>query len=240
MDMDGSLTSYAIALGRWGWRAISYDGEVSKTLITDFDGTMTERDFYTLLRERYIPEDAPDFFAEWRAGRMTHFEAMAAYFAYAPADAGAMDELLRECRPDVELGAAVETLRKAGWEVVVVSAGSSWYIERVLRRAEVTAKVYSNGGRLVEGRGLVIERLPRESPYYSEDVGVDKPAVVRDALLQSEDVAFAGDGPPDLAPALLVRAERRFARSYLAEALTARGEGFRGFGRWREIADALA
>lgn len=214
--------------------------DVGKTLITDFDGTITERDFYSLLRERHIPQDAPDFFADWRAGRLTHFEAMAAYFAYAPTDLSQIDEMLRDCRPEPELAAAFARLRGNGWEVLVVSAGCAWYIERVLRQAGVEARVYSNAGRLEEGRGLVLERLPRESPFYSEDVGVDKCAVVRDALRRSSEVAFAGDGPPDILPAMLVPAELRFAKSHLAEALQAQGEGYRSFGRWREIAEALA
>lgn len=213
---------------------------MGKTLISDFDGTITERDFYSLLRERYIPSDAPDFFAEWRAGRMTHFEAMAAYFAYAPGGVDEIDRLLEACEPDPELGEAFARLERAGWEVLVVSAGCAWYIERVLRRAGVTARVYSNSGRLVEGRGLVMERLPRESAFFSEDVGVDKSAVVRDALARSSQVAFAGDGPPDIAPAMLVRADMRFARGHLAEALRKRGEGFQSYGRWSEIAAWLA
>lgn len=213
---------------------------MGKTLITDFDGTITERDFYSLLRERYIPRNAPDFFAEWRAGRMTHFEAMAAYFAHAPADLKEIDAILRDCRPEPELAAAIGRLRAGGWEVVVVSAGCSWYIQRVLRRAGVESRVWSNPGRLEDGRGLVLERLPRESPFYSEDVGVDKCAVVRDALSRSEEVAFAGDGPPDIRPAMLVPAERRFAKSFLAEELQTRGESYRGFKQWREISEALA
>lgn len=219
---------------------IAYDGDVGKTLITDFDGTITERDFYSLLRERYIPRDTPDFFAEWRAGRMTHFEAMAAYFAYSPDDADEIDRLLEACEPDPKLGEAFARLERAGWEVLVVSAGCAWYIERVLRRAGLKARVHSNAGWLAEGRGLVMERPPRQSPFFSEDVGVDKSAVVRDALARSSEVAFAGDGPPDLAPALLVRADMRFARGHLAEALRERGEGFRSYERWSEIAASLA
>lgn len=200
---------------------------------------MTERDFYQVLRERYVPRDAPEFFAEWRKGRMTHFEAMAAYFSYAPASEAEIDGILERCAPDAGLRAAVERLGEAGWEVVVVSAGSAWYIERVLRRAGVRVQVHSNAGLLDPGKGLVIEKLPRESPFYSDDVGVDKCAVVRDALSRSEEVAFAGDGPPDVAPALLVRAKRRFARGYLAAALEESGEGFRRYSKWSDVAAAL-
>ncbi|MBI4889341.1 MAG: HAD-IB family phosphatase [Acidobacteria bacterium] len=212
---------------------------MGKTLITDFDGTMTERDFFSVLAERYIPSGAPDFFEQWRAGRMSHFEAMGAYFAYAPDDERKMDEVLAECGLDAGAKRAYERLAAAGWEVLVVSAGSAWYIERLLGRAGVPAKVYSNRGWLEKGRGLVIEKLPRSSPFYSEDVGVDKCAVVRDALARSEAVAFAGDGPPDLAPALLVAEGRRFARGYLAGELDRCGEGYQGYSRWSAIAEAL-
>jgi len=104
----------------------------------------------------------------------------------------------------------------------------------------VAATVYSNPGRLEKGRGLVLEKLDPSSPYHSPSVGVDKSAVVRHALNVAETVAFAGDGPPDLQPALLVRPTLRFARGFLAEALRERGEAFRPFSRWSEIARELA
>ena len=104
----------------------------------------------------------------------------------------------------------------------------------------MAATVYSNPGRLEKGRGLVLEKLDPSSPYHSPSVGVDKSAVVRHALNVAETVAFAGDGPPDLQPALLVRPTLRFARGFLAEALRERGEAFRPFSRWSEIAGKLA
>ena len=68
---------------------------------------------------------------------------------------------------------------------------------------------------------------------------MDKLAIMRQALTESATVAFAGDGPPDLPPALLVPSERRFARGYLADALEKQGQGFSRFERWSEIADVL-
>jgi len=71
-------------------------------------------------------------------------------------------------------------------------------------------------------------------------MGVDKSAVVQHALHVADPVVFAGDGPPDLQPALLVRPELRFARGILAELLRERGEAFQPFSRWSEIARKLA
>src|SRR6516162_7651433 len=211
-----------------------------KIFVSDYDDTITAKDFYLLLAERYVPADTPDYFAQYREGRITHFEAMAAYFAFVPTEEQQLEELLAASQADLDLGAAAALLQRAGWELLVVSAGSSWYVERVLRRAGVTATVYSNPGRIEKGRGLVLEKLDPSSQYHSASVGVDKSAVVRHALHVAGMVAFAGDGPPDLQPALLVRPELRFARGFLADALRERGEAFRPFSRWSQIARELA
>src|SRR5215468_5434363 len=193
-----------------------------KILVSDYDGTITDKDFYSLLAEHYVPRDTTDYFAQYREGRITHFEAISAYFAFAPTEEQQLEELLLASQPDPELPASAALLERAGWELWIVSAGSSWYVERVLRRAGVNAPVYSNPGRLENGRGLVVEKLDPSSPYHSPSIGVDKSAVVRHALHVAETVAFAGDGPPDVQPALLVRPTLRFARGFLAEALRER------------------
>ena len=83
-------------------------------------------------------------------------------------------------------------------------------------------------------------RLPEESPFFSATHGIDKSAVVRDAMCRYKRTAFAGDGPPDLEPILLVSPEYRFARSWLAGELQRRAEYFRPFRRWSEISAALS
>ena len=211
-----------------------------KIFVSDYDGTITDKDFYSLLAERYAPADTPDYFAQYREGRISHFEAMAAYFAFAPTDEQQLEELLAASQPDPDLGASAAVLRRADWKFWAVSAGFSWYVERVLSRAGVAATVYSNPGRLESGRGLVLEKPDPSSPYHSASEGVDNSAVVRPALRVTDSVAFAGDGPPDLQPALLVQPGLRFARGFLAEALQARGEAFQPFSRWSEIARELA
>jgi HAD superfamily phosphoserine phosphatase-like hydrolase len=202
-------------------------------LITDFDGAITEQDFYAL-----VPNTAADW-AEYTGGRITHFEAMRRIFARAPSDEGALDEMLTAMRPDPELSAAIARLAANGWDTVIVSAGSTWYIERILERAGVRLTVHANPGHIEPGRGLVLEMPPADSPFYSAEVGIDKSAVVRDALARYGRVAFAGDGPPDLPAALLVDAERRFARGWLARELTKRRQPFQSFRRWSEIAARL-
>lgn len=211
---------------------------MNNVLVSDFDGTITRVDFYLLIQQRHMAKSEPDYLELYRAGKMSHFRAMASYFAHAPHEEAELEEMLRLTEPDPAFVSTIEALRAASWDLIVVSAGSDWYIERILRDLGVEAVVHSNPGRIQEGHGLVIEQ-PSGAPFFSAEVGVDKAAVVRDAQSRYERVSFAGDGPPDVAPSLLVPPGLRFARGYLADELRRRDEGFREFHSWSDIRQAL-
>jgi 2-hydroxy-3-keto-5-methylthiopentenyl-1-phosphate phosphatase len=100
-----------------------------KILVSDYDGTITDKDLYSLLAERYAAANTPDYFARYREGRISHFDAMAAYFAFAPTEEQQFEDLLTASQPDPDLGASAAFLRRAGWKLWVVSAGSSWYAQ---------------------------------------------------------------------------------------------------------------
>ena len=206
--------------------------------VTDFDGTLTRNEFYHLMREHLTDPDA-DYWADYRAGRATHFDAMARYFAAIRADEATVVRQVLKLELDPRFPELAAALNRAGWEIVVASAGSDWYIRQVLDPTGVTVTVHSNPARWVGGGcGLVLEK-PTASPFFCPNVGIDKAGVVRDAQRRAGKVAFAGDGFPDVPAAVLVPPHRRFARADCAAELTRRGEPFRPFERWAEVAEAL-
>jgi len=206
-------------------------------LVTDFDGTVTRRQFYQLVWERLTPSSTPDFWIEYRAGRITHFEALQRCFAAAEGGEEAFISLLDEMQIESDLAGKVGLMKSAGWDVVVVSAGCSWYVERLLANAKVELPLFANYARIVDGR-LIMELTP-DRPFFSSDVGLDKAQVVQSFKAKGRRVGFAGDGFPDLEAALAVPAEFRFARSDLAEALQDRGQLFRRFNIWSDIVTQL-
>lgn len=211
-----------------------------QALITDFDGTLTLTDFYEVAVSRCLAPDTPDFWSEYAAGRITHFEAMAGIYRHIRCpESQVRAEILPAMRIDPALPEAVARLHGEGWDVIVVSNGSLWYIDILLGELGLgDLPRHGNPGRFADGQGLLLE-LPADSPFFSPQHGVDKSLVVRDALARYERVAFAGNGPPDLKPALLVPPELRFARTWLAGALTERGERFHAYERWSEISRIL-
>jgi len=206
-------------------------------LISDFDGTITARDYYYLVLEQLFTPETPDYWAEYEAGQVTHFEALRNIFKAVPAGEAKLLELTQHTGIDPDLSAEIQALQAAGWDVNIVSAGCGWYIHQLLRQHGVDVPVHASPGSIVEGR-LVME-LPTDSPYFSPETGIDKAAAVQAALDEGKRVAYAGDGPVDLQPALLVPPHLRFACGALAQILRQRGEGFRSFDRWSDISRAL-
>ena len=207
-------------------------------LVSDFDGTMTRHDFYKLVIESLLPPETPDYWAMYRAGTVTHFEALRRYFAAIRASEAEVLTVVRRMELDPELPAAVDALTRAGWKVVVTSAGCEWYIGRLLAEAGVELEVHSNPGRFVAGKGLLME-MPANSPFLSPTLGVDKAAVVRGYVETGRAVAFAGDGFPDADPARLVPTDLRFARGDLADVFRNESDSFQPFERWSDIARVL-
>jgi 2-hydroxy-3-keto-5-methylthiopentenyl-1-phosphate phosphatase len=212
--------------------------EFVNVLVSDFDGTMTRHDFYKLAKERLLPSDIPDFFALYRAGSITHFEALRRYFTSIRASEEEVKQVVFDMELDPDLLGAINRLKENGWRVIVASAGCEWYIRLLLNAAGIDIEVHANPGRFVPGNGLVME-LPLASPYFSSQLGVDKSRIVASHLGQVSRLAFAGDGFPDVEPSLLVQEGLRFARADLADVLTDKGHGFHRYGTWSEIADFL-
>ncbi len=211
-----------------------------RTLVTDFDGTLTRHDFYRLLIDGFSHEDGEQPWRDFLSGKITHFEALRRSYAAAQPGEDGLLQTAHAMGLDDDLAESISVLRQSGWRVIIASAGSHWYIDRLLDAAGVLGQVevHANPGRVVDGR-LCLE-LPTGAPFFSPEIGVDKPAIVRAALDAGAEVAFAGDGPPDLEPALLVPSDLRFARGFLANELTRQGLDYRPYSRWADIAATLS
>lgn len=207
-------------------------------LVTDFDGTMTETDFYKIALERFTPTEAKYIWERFLRKELTLFETLQGIFSSIQAPQHEVIAALPDMGFDPQAAHAIERLRKAGWEVVIASSGCDWYIKRVLANAGIQATLHTNPGEFAESGGLEM-RVPSASPYLSEKAGINKAAIVRDALDQYPIVAFAGDSGPDLEAAKLVKDGFRFARSDLADFLDRDGFSYHPYRRWSEIADIL-
>jgi 2-hydroxy-3-keto-5-methylthiopentenyl-1-phosphate phosphatase len=209
-------------------------------LVTDFDGTFTRRDFFDLILERYDPPAGREAWQRFLDGELSHSEGIGGVFASLRTDAAGADALVAALDPAPGTADAVRWLQDAGWEVVIASAGCGWYIERLLHRLGLTVTVHASPGAFAPETGLVMTPDP-DAAFYSARSGIDKPAVVRDALARDAVVAYAGDSNTDREAAMLVPPERRFLTGWLARRFAGEGIPHVSFAAWPEIArDLLA
>lgn len=209
----------------------------AKVLVSDFDGTMTKHDFFRVALSQLPPVAAVPW-ERYEMGKTSHFDALAEIFSGLQVDEQGFDAILTEMQLENGLTDALDRLRHAGWQLVIASAGCAFYIERILLQSSIRAVIHANPGDFIPQKGLFM-KLPRQSPFFTVETGINKEAIVKSYLDQGLDTAFAGDGRPDLAPALLVPPKRRFARGWLADELERRSEPFVRFERWRDIAGCL-
>ncbi len=214
--------------------------EPGKALVTDFDGTITLHDFYKLAVDRFLTPADIEPWNQFRAGKITHFQAIRSIFARIRQPRAKALQLVRDMEADPKLGESAAALKRAGWDIVIASAGCEWYVRRILDDAGASDAfiVHANPGEYPENGPLVMRENPAD-PFYSPETGIDKAGIVRFHLGEGKTVAYAGDGVTDAEAALLVPPELRFARADLAETLAARGAPFRPFSAWSDIADML-
>lgn len=208
-----------------------------KVFVTDFDGTMTRVDFFRLALE-HLPESALAPWSRFEEGKCSHFDALAEIFARLRLKPEQYQKIMEQMQFDPEAADAVSRLKQAGWRVEVASAGSVWYIRQILEQHRLDLVIHANLGEISPEGGLILGK-PVGSPFCSPADGIDKLAVVQHYQSSGAEVAYAGDGRPDLAAALQVPPRFRFATGWLAEELERRGEQFHLFESWHRIAALL-
>ncbi len=218
--------------------AASLESLGGRVLVTDFDGTLTGVDFFDVVLEHVPTDSMPDYWGDCVAGKLTHVAALNGIFSHAPRDPAVLAGWLPQTRLDPRFAAALDRLTSHGWGLLVVSAGCQWYIDAILAPWADRLTIVANPGG-VGPNGLWMGWPPTDVPWYSAHFGVDKARIVQLLADSGRQVAFAGDGRPDLAAIRHVPADYRFAKSWLAEQLTAEGLAYHPFDAWSEITTML-
>ncbi len=184
--------------------------------ISDFDGTLSKEDFYQMVIDKYIGDRGRQLFKEWREGKHLDKDFLGMIYSSINRDEDEiMEDILRIELDDYAIN-FIEKVKASGGEFVILSAGTSYYIERLLKAKGIEGiKLYSNAAEYRD-RGIHLT-IDESSEFYSERYGIDKAKVVAYYKTIYDKVYFAGDSQPDIAPARL--ADMAFAKSALREML---------------------
>ena len=175
---------------------------------SDFDGTITEEDVSFALLDVFAQGDWREWFERYRQHEITVGEFNTRAFAMVKATRAEMLEVAREkVRLRAGLHELVSYCQSRGFRFVIVSNGLDFYITTIMKDAGLgDIEVHAAKTRFHHG-GLEVQYIgPDNTPLLSGF----KDAYTKLFLGQGYRLAYVGNGPSDISPA--VNAHHVFAR----------------------------
>ncbi|HEY8892783.1 MAG TPA: MtnX-like HAD-IB family phosphatase [Clostridium sp.] len=204
--------------------------------ISDFDGTLTKKDFYKMLSDTYYKKELEPIFKSWKNGEMKDREYLNYVFNNVHRNEVELHEDILNIAFDPAAKAFIERVKAAGGDFIVISAGTNYYIDKVLEKNNIEGvDVYSNKS-IFKDNGIHFD-LDEQGEFYSDLYGIDKLIVLQKLKANYKKVFYAGDSTPDLKPAL--ESDVVFAKGKLVNLLKKEKKEFIEFENFSEIWDKL-
>lgn len=167
--------------------------------VSDFDGTISDQDFYSIVIEKYYHEGST-LYNKWKAGQILDIDFLRTIFASINQDEAQIIEDIISIPIDKYVPNFIKQIQKNGGEFYILSAGTDYYIHHLLNKYAINdVKVLSNEG-FYHDKNIQLN-LNERHPHYSRRYGIDKAKVIQQLKSQYENVYFSGDSEPDSHPA---------------------------------------
>jgi 2-hydroxy-3-keto-5-methylthiopentenyl-1-phosphate phosphatase len=209
---------------------------LSRVLVVDFDGTVTETDLLDTIASRF---GDPDVYQQvedgLHEGRMPLREVITREFEPVRMP---LEEVVRWELANVRIRPGFRRLvalaRERGWRVVIVSSGFHELIEPILEREGVDVELHANRVEPRSDGWRVVWQYEDACESCGESC---KRSIVR-RFAGDDEIVYIGDGYSDRCAA--EASDRVFATRGLARYLDERGVAYERFHDFHEIAARLA
>jgi len=208
---------------------------MTHAFVSDFDNTITLKDFYSIVIEKYLPVEGAEYYRRFKNREIGVLDFLGHIFNNINADRYSILEDILSIPIDPYAPDFIRWYSREAGPFYIVSAGCTYYIEILLERYDLLDLVtlIANPGYYYEGN---IYMLPNPNDdFYSPVSGLDKGKVVQMINKSADFTFFAGDSAPDYPAAEL--ADTVFARENfeLAELLAEKGKIFSSYRSFRDI-----
>jgi 2,3-diketo-5-methylthio-1-phosphopentane phosphatase len=168
-------------------------------LVSDFDGTISDKDFFAYVADKYFDENALLPWKQYLAGEKTHFDALKEIFSKLRVSEDDFDKFIMQINADEKFFSTAELCDKLSIPVYICSAGCNYYID--LRIGDMLnkygIKLITNPSFYSRSMGLQMTRPYKYDEFYSYETGIDKKKVVSNLQNRGYKVIYCGDGIPD-------------------------------------------
>lgn len=210
---------------------------MKRTFISDFDNTITRKDFYWIVIDKYLGEQGCELHEKWQKKEMKDIDFLNCAF-------NSINQPKKVILNDIDSipidETAVDFIR---WytehigDFVIVSAGCQYYIDIILEKYGVKdlVRVYANPGYYHDNNIYMVPDPQAE--YYHDTYGINKAKVVEIERRNADFIYFAGDSRPDFPAA--ESADIVFARKYsqLSKMLDERGMEYTPFEAFTTVSE---
>ena len=199
--------------------------------VSDFDGTISYKDFYWMVIEKYFPE-GQNLYKQWKSGEILDIDFLQTVFKSINQKEEQIINDIHTIPIDEYVPYLIKKVQENGGDFYILSAGTDYYIYQTLKKYGIeNVKVFSNNGSFHENN--VHLTLDLNSPYYSKRYGIDKSKVIQMLKEKYEQVFFIGDSEPDSHPAEF--ADVTFAKSDLKDLLAEKDIPFIAVNSFKEV-----
>lgn len=204
--------------------------------VSDFDGTLSSKDFYHIIIEKYMGTEGKELYTEWKKTKKINVEFLNKIFGSINLSEREIFDEIIQIPIDKYAKEFIEKVKKSGGDFYIVSAGTSYYIKILLEHLGIKdVPVISMEGMYLNG-GIKITP-DSKSEYFSEIFGMDKRKVVESIKKDYEYIIFAGDSEPDFEAAKA--ADLVYARAELEQLLQKENIDFISFSDFKHIENDL-
>ncbi len=199
---------------------------------SDFDGTISLRDFYWIVIDKYLGKEYIELYHQWQAKKIKDVDFLNMVFNNIKKDYETVINDIYSIPIDTKAINFIKWFTDEVGEFYVISAGCKYYIDILLDKYNIAnrVKVIANPGYYENGSIYMVPDTSKE--YYSEIFGVDKGKAVEMIKREADFLFFAGDSRPDYYAAKV--SDYVFAKHQLADIL--REEGIKFF-EFRDFGD---
>lgn len=169
---------------------------VKWAFVSDFDGTITNEDFYwKVIKECYL--DGKLLYDQWKRNEIKDIDFLSQVFQSINMDEDALIRMIYSMSIDEHVPKFINQVQQSGGDFYILSAGTDYYINHFLQQYKLKGvDVFSNRGYFKDSN--IHLNINPSTPFYSDRYGIDKAKVIQ-SLKQSYDVIyFIGDSEPDV------------------------------------------
>ena len=200
--------------------------------ISDFDGTLSDKDFYLIVIDSFLGEHGYKIMESWKNNEMNVFEYLKTIFGSNNINEEQLVEEVKRINIDKCTFEFVSMIKKLNGDFKILSAGASYYIEKIVEQNDIgNIEVIANKG--VYSDGKLIMTADEKSSFYSKVYGIDKGEYVKQQKQEYKVVYFAGDSEPDFKAA--INADLCFATAELQKLLERENHPFIPFDSFLDI-----